>query len=91
MRQTVSAMEQKGSHGNYCLEWQDFQSSLSSTLNTLRSEPENSLCDVTLISDDEKNFSAHKVILSACSTFFKNVFSKTKNVNKLVSKRMLKS
>ena len=77
-------MSQKPSHDNYCLQWENFQTSLSSSLNSLRSEPENSLCDVTLISDDELNFSAHKVILSACSPFFKNVFSKTIQPNPFI-------
>ena len=77
-------MSQKSSHDNYCLQWENFQTSLSSSLNSLRSEPENSLCDVTLISDDELNFSAHKVILSACSPFFKNVFSKTIQPNPII-------
>lgn len=77
-------MSQIPSHDNYCLQWENFQTSLSSSLNSLRSEQENSLCDVTLISDDELNFSAHKVILSACSPFFKNVFSKTIQPNPII-------
>ena len=37
-----------------------------------------------LISDDELNFSAHKVILSASSPFFKNLFSKTIQPNPII-------
>ena len=74
-------MSEQPSKGNYCLQWENFK---SLTLNSLRSEPENNLCDVTLISDDELSFSAHKVILSSCSSFFKNVFSKTIQHNPVI-------
>ena len=74
-------MSKQLSNDNYCLQWENFK---TLTLNSLRSEPENSLCDVSLISDDELNFSAHKVILSSCSSFFKNVFSKTIQHNPVI-------
>ena len=32
----------------------------------------NELTDVTLVCDDKKQFKAHKIVLSACSTVFKN-------------------
>ena len=32
-----------------------------------------SFSDVTLVSDDEKIFKAHKIVFSACSTVFKNI------------------
>ena len=48
----------------------DFQSSMSSSFGNLRKEKE--LFDVTLVSEDEVQISAHKVVLAACSTFFKN-------------------
>ena len=31
------------------------------------------LTDVTLVCDDQKQFKAHKIVLSACSTVFKNI------------------
>ena len=52
------------------ISWNDFQSSMSSSFGNLRKEKE--LFDVTLVSDDEVQISAHKVVLAACSTFFKN-------------------
>ena len=33
----------------------------------------NKLTVVTLVCDDRKQFKAHKVVLSACSSFFKNI------------------
>ena len=52
------------------ISWNDFQSSMSSSFGNLRKEKE--LFDVTLVSDDEVQISAHKIVLAACSTFFKN-------------------
>ena len=56
------------------LKWNDFQSSASKSFSTLRRE--NILLDVTLVSDDEVQFQAHKLVLSASSQFFKNIFKK---------------
>ena len=47
----------------FCLKWNDFQSNVSKSFNTLRREEE--LFDVTLVSDDEQHIQAHKMILSA--------------------------
>ena len=33
------------------------------------------LTDVTLVCDDQKQFKAHRIILSACSTVFKNIIN----------------
>ena len=38
------------------------------------SKKESYLQDVTLVSDDLKQFAAHKVVLSACSEYFKKIF-----------------
>ena len=55
----------------YCLKWNDFQTTISGSLSLLRKEED--FFDVTLVSDDQKQVKAHKVVLSACSTFFKNI------------------
>lgn len=61
----------------FCLKWNDFESNISHAFRDLRSDGE--LFDVTLAcSDDNSNankqlIQAHKVILSACSPFFRNL------------------
>ena len=55
----------------FCLKWNDFQTTLSSSFNYLRKDED--FCDVTLLTDDESRFSAHRLILSACSDFFKHI------------------
>ena len=40
--------------------------------------------DVTLMGNDQKQISAHKLVLSACSEFFKNIFINSSGNNNLV-------
>merc|ERR1712133_92555 len=56
----------------FCLKWNDFHSNASKSFGLLRNEKY--LHDVTLVSDDNKQVSAHKLVLSACSEYFKNIF-----------------
>lgn len=56
----------------YCLKWNDFESSVSKSFNLLRNEEY--LHDVTLVCDDNSQVSAHKLVLSACSEYFKTLF-----------------
>ena len=53
-----------------CLKWNDFQDVLKHSLGQLRNETD--FTDVTLACE-EGSFKAHKVILSACSPFFKRL------------------
>ena len=55
----------------FCLRWNDFQSTVSSSFGILRQEKD--FFDVTLVSDDEIQIPAHKLVLSACSGFFKSI------------------
>ena len=64
------------------MKWNDFQSNVSKSFNTLRREEE--LFDVTLVSDDEQHIQAHKMILSASSEFFKNIIKKSNHSNPLI-------
>jgi len=57
--------------------WPNFENALSSHFASFRYQTDFS--DVTLLSDDEKQFSAHKFVLSACSPFFKNLLKKYSN------------
>jgi len=54
----------------FCLRWNDFESNISFAFRELRNDKD--FFDVTLACDDEQ-IQAHKVILSACSPFFRNV------------------
>ena len=57
------------------LKWNDFQSNVSKSFRLLRkNKEENYLHDVTLVADDNKQVSAHRLVLSACSSYFKEVF-----------------
>ena len=59
------------------LKWNDYNTSLLNTFQSLRQERD--FIDVTLISDDEIKLQAHKVVLSACSPFFRNVLRHSSN------------
>ena len=66
----------------FCLKWNDFDSNVSKSFGLLRNE--DYLHDVTLICDDNSQVSAHKLVLSACSEFFKAVFKNNKHQNPLI-------
>ena len=66
----------------FSLKWNDFHSNVSSSFSSLRNE--DYLQDVTLVSDDDHHVSAHKLVLSACSDYFKNIFKKSKHANPLL-------
>ena len=54
----------------FCLRWNDFESNVSTAFRELREEKD--FFDVTLACEDEQ-IHAHKVILGACSSFFRLV------------------
>ena len=67
----------------FSLRWNSYQASVAKTFASLRNE--SAYCDVTLVSDDEQMISAHKVVLSSSSEFFKNILDKIKsNPNPLI-------
>lgn len=55
----------------FCLRWNNFQTNIVSALDSLKCSED--LVDVTLTCEG-KNIKAHKVILSACSPYFRSVF-----------------
>ena len=61
-----------GTSEKFCLKWNDFQQNVSKTFSQLRQQTE--LFDVTLVSSDQEQVSSHRLVLSACSEFFKNIF-----------------
>jgi len=54
------------------LKWNDFEKNVSKSFSQLRQQT--GLFDVTLVSRDQKQVSAHRLVLSACSEFFKTIF-----------------
>ena len=54
----------------FCLRWNDFETSISSAFKEIREERD--FFDVTLACGNDQ-VQAHKVILSACSPFFRNI------------------
>ena len=58
----------------YSLQWKDFQPHV--TKNFINLWNEQRYCDVTLVTDDhQKQITAHKIVLSACSEYFDNILS----------------
>ena len=55
----------------FSLKWNDFKSRVTKSFGILREEKD--FFDVTLLSDDERQIPAHKLVLSACSDFFKSI------------------
>ena len=61
-----------------CLSWNDFERNFSVAFQDLRKE--NDFFDVTLACKDGQ-LEAHKVILSSCSAFFKEILKKNKHAH----------
>lgn len=55
----------------FCLRWNNFQAYITSQFETLRDDED--FVDVTLACEGQR-LGAHKVVLSACSPFFKELF-----------------
>lgn len=57
---------------HYCLRWSNHQSNLLGVFSELLQEE--SLVDVTIACSEGASIKAHKVVLSACSSYFQNLF-----------------
>merc|ERR1712055_192750 len=66
----------------FCLKWNNFQTNVSRTFSILRNEDE--FLDVSLVSEDQKMMSAHKLVLSACSPYFKHILTMNKHSHPLL-------
>jgi len=71
----------------FCLRWNDFESNISVAFRELRDDKD--FFDVTLACDDEQ-IQAHKVILSACSPFFRSILRKNPHAHPLLYLRGVK-
>jgi len=70
-----------GSTEKFCLRWNDFESNISVAFRELREEKD--FFDVTLACEDSQ-VQAHKVILSACSPFFRNILRRNPHQHPLL-------
>ena len=73
----------------FCLKWDDFQKNIGSSFRELQLS--NDFSDVTLVCEEGQQIEAHKIILSACSPFFKSVLCKNKHLHPMIYMRGLKS
>ena len=71
----------------FCLRWNDFETNISAAFKDLRDDKD--FFDVTLSCDDEQ-IQAHKVILSACSPFFRNVLRRNPHPHPLLYLKSVK-
>jgi len=65
----------------FCLRWNDFESNISGAFRELRDDKD--FFDVTIACEDEQ-LQAHKVILSACSPFFRNILRRNQHQHPLL-------
>jgi len=65
----------------FCLRWNDFERNISAAFKDIREDRE--FFDVTIACEDEQ-LQAHKVILSACSPFFKKILRRNQHQNPLL-------
>jgi len=65
----------------FCLRWNDFESNISGALKGLREDKD--FFDVTLACNEE-HLKAHKVILSACSPFFRSILRRHRHEHPLL-------
>lgn len=72
-----------GTADNFCLRWNDFHSNVSSSFKELREADQ--FYDVTLCCDNgDAEVRAHKVVLAACSPFFRKVLLRYTHNNPLI-------
>jgi len=71
----------------FCLRWTDFESNIGVAFRELREEKD--FFDVTLVCNEDQ-IQAHKVILSACSPFFRSILKRNPHTHPLIYLRGMK-
>ena len=66
----------------FSLKWNDFETNVSKSFRQLRNQTD--FYDVTLVSSDQQQLSAHKLVLSSSSEYFKNILKQNKHSNPLL-------
>ena len=64
----------------FCLKWNDFQKNLIASFRDIRED----FCDVTLAGEGNVKIMAHKVILAASSTFFRDILKENQHHHPLI-------
>ena len=67
---------------SFRLEWSEFETNIRQSFKELRDNQNH--FDVTLATDDDHQFQAHKIILSAGSDFFNKILTRTKHSNPFI-------
>jgi len=70
-----------GTSDKFCLRWNDFEANISKAFQELKEDKD--FFDVTLACDDDQLL-AHKVILSACSPFFRSILKRNRHEHPLL-------
>ena len=73
---------------NAILTWNGYSDHLRSMMKELLTN--DSLSDVTIVTEDKKKIKAHKNILSACSPFLNEVIQEDKNLDIIIYKFPIK-
>ena len=66
----------------FCINWNDFQMKVSSSFQKMQEE--GYFSDVTLVTDDNKSFAVHKIVLSTSSNLFKTILENYPHSNTLL-------
>ena len=73
----------------FCLKQNGSQNIISPVFGSLRQD--NDFTDVTLTSEDGEHVEAHKVVLAASSSFFRNIFIRNQHPHPLIYMRGINS
>merc|ERR1712189_22451 len=76
------AIQTKFRMEKFDLKWNDFQTTISQYFKQLRNEKD--FFGVTLVSEDNKLFQTHKIVLTACSSFFKPILKANVHAHPLI-------
>ena len=66
----------------FTLKWNDYLVNVTKKFSSLRNEDD--FADVTLVSSDKRQVSAHKVVLSSCSDYFKTILRSNNKSNNII-------
>ena len=78
----ASQMTDMGASEKFCLKWNDFETNISMAFRELREDKD--FFDITLVCDNEEQVEAHKVVLSACSPFFRSLLRRNRHQHPLL-------